>query len=384
MERTWAEINLDTLKLNMKNIRKITDPKAKIMAIVKADAYGHGYLECCHALLEGGADSFAVATISEAKQLRRNKIDNPVLILGVTFPEDAEEIVENDIMATVCSVDYAECLSKAAEKLQKKVKVHIKVDTGMSRLGFLTENEETVEEIVRISKLPFVEIDGIFSHFACADEKNREYTELQFKRFTRLIQKLEDVGINIPCKHIANSAAIMMYPETHLDMVRAGVVLYGYYPSEEVDEKRLPLEPVMTLKSRITHIKEVDDGVGVSYGKTYITDRKTRIATVPVGYADGYLRCLSHKAKIEVGGSLCDVIGRICMDQCMIDVTNVNNIKVGDEVILFGSGKITADHIAKMMNTINYEVLCLVSKRIPRIYNEKGRDITALNYLDKI
>ena len=386
MERTWAEINLDTLKSNIKNIRKITDPKAKIMAVVKADAYGHGYLECCHALLEGGADSFAVATVSEAKQLRRNKINNPILVLGVTFPEDAEEFVANEIMATVCSVDYAECLSEAAEKMQKTVKVHIKVDTGMSRLGFLTGNDEekTVEEILKISKLPFVEIDGIFSHFACADEKNREYTELQFERFTGLIKKLEDAGLKIPCKHIANSAAIMMYPETHLDMVRAGVVLYGCYPSEEVDKDRLPLEPVMTLKSRITHIKEVEDGVGVSYGKTYITDRKTRIATIPVGYADGYLRCLSHKAKIETGGTLCDVIGRICMDQCMIDVTNVNNINVGDEVILFGSGKITADDIAKMMNTINYEVLCLVSKRIPRIYKEKGRDITALNYLDKI
>ena len=386
MERTWAEINLDTLKSNIKNIRKITDPKAKIMAVVKADAYGHGYLECCHALLEGGADSFAVATVSEAKQLRRNKINNPILVLGVTFPEDAEEFVANEIMATVCSVDYAECLSEAAEKMQKTVKVHIKVDTGMSRLGFLTGNDEekTVEEILKISKLPFVEIDGIFSHFACADEKNREYTELQFERFTGLIKKLEDAGLEIPCKHIANSAAIMMYPETHLDMVRAGVVLYGCYPSEEVDKDRLPLEPVMTLKSRITHIKEVEDGVGVSYGKTYITDRKTRIATIPVGYADGYLRCLSHEAKIEIGGTLCDVIGRICMDQCMIDVTNVNNINVGDEVILFGSGKITADDIAKMMNTINYEVLCLVSKRIPRIYKEKGRDITALNYLDKI
>ena len=384
MERTWAEINLDALKSNIENIRKITDPKARIMAVVKADAYGHGYLECCHALLEGGADSFAVATVSEAKQLRREGIENPILILGVTFPEDAEELVKNDIMATVSSVDFAKSLSQVAKKLQKTVKVHIKVDTGMSRLGFLAESDKTVEDICEISKLPYVEIDGIFSHFAGADEENREYTLLQFERFNKIIKKLEDMGIKIPCKHIANSAAIMMYPETHLDMVRAGVVLYGCYPSEEVDKDRLSLKPVMTLKSRITHIKEVEDGVGISYGKTYITDKRTKIATVPVGYADGYLRCLSHKAKIEAGGQLCNIIGRICMDQCMIDVTNVNNINVGDEVILFGDGKITADDIAKDMNTINYEVLCLVSKRIPRVYKEKGREVTALNYLDKI
>lgn len=386
MERTWAEIDLDALKSNIQNIRKITDPKAKIMAVVKADAYGHGYLECCHTLLEGGADCFAVATVSEAKQLRRKGIDVPVLILGITFPEDAEEIVKNDIMTNVSSLEYAKCLSDAAKSLQKPVKIHIKVDTGMSRLGLLTGNyeEETVEEILAISKLPFIEIDGLFSHFACADEENREYTELQFKKFTSLIDKLSKKGIEIPCKHIANSAAIMMYPEMHLDMVRAGVVLYGCYPSEEVDKEKLSIKPVMTLKSRITHIKEVEAGTGVSYGKTYITDRKTKVATVPVGYADGYLRCLSHKAKIEIGGQLCDVIGRICMDQCMIDVTNVNNINVGDEVILFGNGKISADDIAKSMDTINYEVLCLVSKRIPRIYKEKGREVSALNYLDKI
>lgn len=386
MERTWAEINLDNLKFNIENIRRITNPKAKVMAVVKADAYGHGYLECCRTLLKNGADCLCVATLSEAKQLRRQGITAPILILGVTFPEDSEELVKEEIIPAVCSFEYAKCLSKAAEKLKKTVKIHIKVDTGMSRLGFLTgkDEEKTVREIIEISKLPFIEIDGLFSHFACADEKNREYTDLQFERFTSLIKNLEGKGIKIPCKHIANSAAIMMYPETHLDMVRAGIVLYGCYPSEEVDKSKLSLKPVLTLKSKITHIKEVEENVGVSYGKTYITDKKTKIATVPVGYADGYLRCLSEKAKIEVGGQLCDIIGRICMDQCMIDVTNVNNTNVGDEVILFGDGQITADDIANMMSTINYEVLCLVSKRIPRIYKEKGREVTALNYLDKI
>ncbi len=386
MNRTWAEINIDALKSNAANIRKITNPNSKIMAVVKADAYGHGYKECCMALLESGVDAFAVAMVDEAKELRRVGIEVPILILGATFAEEAKEIVENDIMPTVYNYEYAKCLSDTASLLGKTVKVHLKVDTGMSRLGFVSgeNNEAVIAEIVKISKLPHLEIDGIFSHFACADEENRDYTKMQLDRFLNLVAGLSEVGIEIPCKHIANSAGIMMYPEAHLDMVRAGVILYGYYPSEEVDKSRLELSPVMTLKSRITLVKEVEDGVGVSYGKTYITDKKTKIATIPVGYADGYPRCLSHKAKIEAGGELCNVIGRICMDQCMIDVTNVNNINIGDEVIIFGDGQITADSVANWMNTINYEVLCLVSKRIPRIYKENGREAITLNYLDKI
>ena len=200
----------------------------------------------------------------------------------------------------------------------------------------------------------------------------------------KFIHDLEDVGITIPCKHIANSAAIMMHPDVHLDMVRAGVILYGMYPSDTVDKSKLEIKPVMNLKSRITLIKDVEEGMGVSYGKTYITDKKMKIATIPIGYADGYLRCLSHKAKVEIGGKICNVIGRICMDQCMIDVSNVHNMNIGDEVTVFGDGQISADDVANWMNTINYEVLCLVSKRIPRIYKEKGREVFTVNYLDEI
>ncbi len=384
MERTWAEINIDALKDNVQNIRKITMPSARLMAVVKADAYGHGYAECCHAILESGADSFAVATLSEAKQIRHKGFSVPILILGATTEDEADEIVEYEIMPNVYRYEIAKALSDAAVRLGKNLKIHLKVDTGMTRLGFLCEDNSSIEEIVRISKLPNIIIDGIFSHLACADEKNREYTELQFARFMDLCNKLSDMGIDIPCKHIANSAAIMMYPEMHLDMVRAGIVLYGYYPSEEVDKERLSLTPVMTLKSSVTQIREVDEGVGVSYGKTYITDGKTKIATLPIGYADGYPRYLSQRAKVEIGGKLCDVIGRICMDQCMIDVTDVNNIDIGDEAIIFGEGQITADSIAGLLNTISYEVLCLVSKRVPRIYKEKGREILHLNYLDEI
>ncbi|MDD6735037.1 MAG: alanine racemase [Clostridiales bacterium] len=385
MNRTWAEIDIDALKYNITNIKSIIG-KSRLMAVVKADAYGHGYRECCRVMAENGADSFAVAMLDEAKEIRRAGLSNPILILGASCAEEADEIINYDIMPNVSDMRFAKVLSESAVRLGKTVKVHLKIDTGMSRVGFVAgeDNSELIREILRISKLPGIEIDGIFSHFACADEANSDYTYLQFNRFIKLTGELEAAGLKIPCRHIANSAAIMMYPEMHLDMVRAGVILYGYYPSDEVDKTRLSLKPVMTLKSRVSFLKTVESGVGVSYGKTYITDRNTKIATIPVGYADGYLRCLSQKAKMETGGKLCEVIGRICMDQCMIDVTNVNNINVGDEVIIFGNGLITADNIAEWMSTINYEVLCLVSKRIPRIYKEKGRERKELNYLEKL
>ena len=386
MRRTWAEINIDAMKYNVENIRRITSPNAKIMAVVKADAYGHGYRKVCKSLLESGVDCFAVAMVAEAKEIRRSGFDVPVLILGATHRSEAEEIVRYDIMPIVYNYEFAKYLSQIAVKQNKNVKIHLKIDTGMSRLGFVAgdDNTELLNEIIKIYNLPNIIIDGIFSHFACSDEADSSYTYLQFERFKQLIDELEAVGINIPCKHIANSAAIMMYPEMHLDMVRAGIILYGYYPSNEVDKEKLPLKPVMTLKSSVTLVKDMDAGRGVSYGKTYITDRKTKIATIPIGYADGYLRSLSQKAKMEIDGKLCNVIGRICMDQCMIDVTNVNNINIGDEVIIFGEGQITADDVAEWMNTINYEILCLVSKRIPRIYCEKGREEIELNYLDEI
>lgn len=278
MNRTWAEINIDALKYNVKNIRKITSPHAKIMAVVKADAYGHGYREYCKALLDSGVDCFAVAMIAEAKELRRVGFDVPILILGATLAEEADDIVEYDIMPNIYNYEFAKCLSNAAKRQRKTVKIHLKIDTGMARLGFVAsdDNTEVISEILKISQLPNVEIDGIFSHFACADEKDSAYTYLQFSRFMKLVGELEASGINIPCKHIANSAAIMMYPEMHLDMVRAGVILYGYYPSDEVDKSRLSIKPVMTLKSRITLVKEVDAGSGVSYGKTYITDKKNK------------------------------------------------------------------------------------------------------------
>jgi alanine racemase len=253
----------------------------------------------------------------------------------------------------------------------------------MSRIGFLTgdNNSTVVDEIVRISKLPYIEIEGIFSHFSTSDEYDDTYTRLQFSRFMNVVNLLEDKGVHIPIKHICNSAGIMMYPEMHLDMVRPGVILYGMYPSDEVDKSKLDLKPAMTLKSRVTHVKVVEPGRGVSYGKEYITDKVTKIATVPIGYADGYLRRLAREGKMIVRGQLVPIIGRICMDQCMIDVTNVHNIERGDEVILFSDEGITVDDLAKWLDTINYEVTCVIGKRIPRIYTKHGKAVKVLNYL---
>ena len=382
--RTWAEIDLDALKYNFESIRGALNPKTRIMSVVKTDAYGHGYKECCKTLLECGTYAFAVATLSEAKQVRKVCPDTPVLILGTVQKDDMAELIEYDIMPSVSDTANAEELSKEAEKAGKRVKIHIKTDTGMSRLGFAAASDRTVGDILKVSKLPNIEIDGIFSHFACADEENPDYTRMQFDRFLRLVKALEDAGLKIPVKHIANSAAIMMYPEMQLDMVRPGIILYGYYPSDEVDKTRLSIKPVMTVKSRITLIKETEKGVGVSYGKEYITDKPTKIATVPIGYGDGYLRALKNKAKMEFRGELFDVIGRICMDQCMIDVTSVNNIDTGDEVTVFGNGKITADSIAKWLGTISYEVLCLVAGRVMRVYKKGGKVIKKKDYLEEV
>ena len=254
----------------------------------------------------------------------------------------------------------------------------------MTRVGFVADdgdNKQIVDEIEKISKLPYIRIDGIFSHFACADETDTSFTYTQFRRFMDVCEKLKARGVDVGTRHICNSAGIMMFPEMHLDMVRAGIILYGLYPSDDVDKSKINLIPAMTLKAVITLIKEVDAGREVSYGKTYITNKPTRIATVGIGYADGYLRELSGKSKMIAGDQLVDVIGRICMDQCMIDVTNVNNINAGDEVVIFGNSQITADDIADWLGTINYEVVCVIGRRITEIYTSGGKAVKVLNYL---
>lgn len=382
-KRTWAEVDLDAIAHNIQEIRKITNPNAQIMAVVKADAYGHGFMEVAKTLLENGADRLAVAVLQEGKQLRSRGVDVPILILGASSEESAEDLINFDITPSVFDYEFAKALSYIAEKKEKVTKIHIKIDTGMSRIGFVAtdDNRAIIDEIVKISKLPYIEIEGIFSHFATSDEADQSYTLLQYNRFMDVVKGLEEKGVKIPIKHICNSAGIMMYPEMHLDMVRPGVILYGMYPSDEVDKSRLALIPAMTLKARISYVKEVESGRGVSYGKEYITEGVTKIATVPIGYADGYLRKLAKNGKMIAGGESVPIIGRICMDQCMIDVTNVHNINKGDEAIIFGREGVTIDDLAKWLETINYEVSCLIGKRIPRIYTKNGEAVKELNYL---
>lgn len=381
--RAWAEVDLDAIAHNIKEIRKITNPNAQIMAVVKADAYGHGFMEVARTLLENGADRLAVAVLQEGKQLRSRGVDVPILVLGAVSEESVDDLINFNITPNVFDYEFAKALSYAAEHKEKVTKVHIKIDTGMTRLGFVAgeDNTDIINEIVKISKLPYIEIEGIFSHFATSDETDSEYTLLQYRRFMDVVEGLEERGVKIPIKHICNSAGIMMYPQMHMDMVRPGIILYGMYPSDEVDKSKLNLIPAMTLKAGITYVKEVAAGRGVSYGKEYITDSVTKIATVPIGYADGYLRKLAKVGKMLVKGTEVPITGRICMDQCMIDVTNVHNIGKGDEAIIFGKTGVTIDDLAKWLETINYEVSCLIGKRIPRIYTKNGEAVKELNYL---
>lgn len=389
INRAWAEIDIDAIKNNIISIRSYVSEKAKILGVVKADAYGHGYLEIAGTLLENGADMLAVACIDEAIQLRVCGFKCPILILGTSCEDEAGDLVKNDITPACFSYSFAKALSDAAVKYNKTAKIHIKTDTGMGRIGYRFCDDadarlETLDEIMKISTLPNIEIEGIFMHFSVADEDNDEYTNLQFERFMTLCDILEKNGLSIPIKHCANSAALIRFPHMHLDMVRPGIILYGHNPSGFVDCRKLSLKPAMAFKTKITNIKTVESGASISYGRKFIAKKITKIATIPVGYADGYSRLLSGRAYVIVGGKLCNLVGNICMDQCMIDVTDVNNINIGDEVILFGNdgcAKVSVEELAEKMGTINYEILCMVGKRIPRIYIKDGEPKKIHNYL---
>ena len=369
-KRAWAEIDLDAIENNIKEIRRHVGDKPKIMGVVKADGYGHGYLEVAKTLLENGADSLGVAFLDEAIQLRLCGIDTPILILGNTPSKYAEELIENDIMPNCYTKELAVAMSNAGAKLNKAGKI----------------NKQTVDEIIEISKLPYLEIDGLFTHFAIADDDDDEYTMLQYNRFNTLCSRIREAGVKVPLCHCCNSAALMRFPEFHMDMVRPGIILYGLMPSDFVSKDILNLKPAMSLKAQITNIKTVEKGTSVSYGRKFKTkNNETKIATVPIGYADGYSRILSDKTEMIVKGKKCKQVGNICMDQCMIDVTDVNNINIGDEVILFGKSsegaEIPIEDIASIMGTINYEILCVIGKRIPRVYMRGGKVADVHNYL---
>ncbi|KAF1085363.1 Alanine racemase [Sporotomaculum syntrophicum] len=367
----WSEINVNALAHNIRQLRNITSPQAELMAVVKANAYGHGAEQVARIALASGATQLGVARVSEGLELRKAGIDAPILVLGFTVPEEYSLLLDNNLIQTVYNVEIARGLSATASRANKKALVHIKVDTGMGRLGFLPDRSG-MRDILEIARLPHLELAGIFTHFATADSRDKSYARLQWQEFIGFMADLARAGIEFPCRHAANSAAILDMPETHLDMVRAGIAVYGVWPSSEVVNRNLDLRPVMAVKSRIAHIKQVPAGFGVSYGATYITPAPTVIATIPVGYADGYSRLLSSRGEVLIHGRRMPVIGRICMDQFMVDVGNIPNAEPGDEVVLLGrqgSEEITADDIAEKIGTISYEVLCAINcRRVPRYY----------------
>ncbi len=381
--RTWAEIDLDAIAHNLHQIIKITQNESKVLCVVKADAYGHGFFEIAKTMQDNGAFGFAVATFEEAKLLRERGFREHILVLGRVDDSLIPQMLTYDIAATVFDCPFAETMSKLASALGKTARFHIKLDTGMSRIGFGC-TEEDVKNIRDICCLPNVEAEGIFSHFACADEADRSMTDRQFAAFSYMLDTLKDMGITFRFCHICNSAGIISYPEYHMNMVRPGIILYGCYPSEEVDKHRISLIPAMTVKARITRVETVRKGTCISYGATYTAEKDMKVATVSIGYADGYFRNLSGKAYMTVNGIRVPVVGRICMDQCMIDVSDVHTIHVGDEVTVFGNGtdgSSTVTELASLADTINYELLCAVGNRTPRIYIRNGEIVDVLTYL---
>ncbi len=369
MRPVWAEINLDTIATNTKNIKKLVGDK-ELIAIVKADCYGHGAVDVVPTLLENGASRLAVAMLTEAIELRENNINAPIVILGYTPLYLGEELINYDIEQTIYDLDYAKELSKIALSLNKKAKIHIAIDTGMGRIGFLP-GDDTVKTINEVYNLEGLEVIGIYSHFSTSDEKDKSYANEQLFKFKKVMADLKALGIEIPLKHISNSGAIIDMPETYLNGVRPGIILYGYYPSKEVSKDNLSVKPALTLKAKVAHVKELHKDMYISYGKTFKTNKKTIVATLPIGYGDGYPRALSENAKVIVNGKFASILGRICMDQCMIDVTDIENIKTGDEVIILGGEgdlKFNADDMAEALGTINYEILCRIKSRIPRVY----------------
>ncbi len=379
LTRTWAEINLDNIEHNFNLIQRSLGNDTKIMSVVKADAYGHGSKMISKKLEELSTDWFAVSNIEEALQLRQFGIEKPILILGFTPPHLTKVLSENNLSQTVFDENYANALLDCAKYENVKLKVHIKIDTGMGRLGFNAYDVDVIKSILDNDNFY---AEGIFTHFATADfdnDENGHYTKNQYDLFVKCIDELKNQGIEFEFKHCSNSAATLKHTDLHLDMVRPGIILYGLKPSSHFNE--FDLKPSFTLKSVVSMIKTVKKGTSVSYGKTFITDKETKIATIPVGYADGYSRSLSNKGYVVINGKKANIIGRVCMDQMMVDVTDIDNIQVGNEVILFGDKDLTIDDYSKLCNTINYETVCLVGKRVPRVYFENGKEVGVVNFI---
>lgn len=383
-KRVTAKVDLDAIISNYNTIKENLPKNTKIMGIIKADAYGHGALPIARQLEQLQIDMFGVATIQEAVSLRKNGIQSPMLILGYTAEEDYSALIEYDLMQTVYEKEMAFRLNDIAKQIGRKAKIHIKVDTGMGRLGFDTDSA-SVAAVKQIAELSHLQVDGIFTHFSKADEEDETYTQKQIADFRHFIGKLEESGIKVTHIHASNSAGIINHENAVFNMVRAGIILYGSYPSDYHANRNFHLKPALSVCAKVIFLKTVPAGHFISYGGTYRTNRETKIATISIGYADGYSRLLSNQGRVLIRGQYAKVIGRICMDQCMVDVSQIKEIQIGDEVVLFGeqNGKsICIEEVAELSNTINYEVMCLIGKRVPREYYKSGKYQFEIDYFD--
>lgn len=364
---TWAEVDLSAVRDNIKAIRVRVGANVRIMPAIKADGYGHGAVAVSKACLKAGADALCVACIEEAIILRNAGIGAPILILGCSTDDAAAEIVQNDITATVCNIEFARNLSDVAQKQHKNARVHVKVDTGMGRIGI--RPEKVLEFVSELKSLPGLSVEGMFTHFPTSDETDRSFTLSQIETMRKLRDALKRQGAGTLMVHASNSAGILAFPEANFDAVRPGIMIYGCYPSSEV-EKSVPIREAMIVKTRIVFLKESDAGTTISYGRTHALKRKSKVATLPIGYGDGYPRLLSNRGEAAIRGVRVPVIGRVCMDQIMVDVTDVPGVQVGDEVVLYGGGYdyLNMSRVAESIGTISYELFCNLGCRVPRIY----------------
>jgi len=381
--RTYAQIDLDAIEYNYNNTRAKLPDGVKLLGVIKADAYGHGAVEIAK-FLDDKCDFFGVACIEEAVELKEAGVKTPVIILGRVFPWDYETVVKYDIRIPIFSYDDAKALSDEAVRQNRSVDFHFCIDTGMSRIGFQV-NEESADICKKIVALPNIKSEGLFSHFATADERDLTKAKAQREKYKEFVSMLSERGIDIPVKHLNNSAGIMNFNE-FFDMCRMGIILYGLYPSSEVDPLLLSLKPVMSWHTKISHIKTLEPGREISYGGTFTTTlRETKIATIPVGYADGYPRCLSNAGRVLINGRFADIVGRVCMDQFMVDVTGID-CNIGDDVVLVGkqgSEELTMEEVSESAYSFNYELPCRIARRVPRVYFRSGKPIKTVNYLLK-
>ena len=368
--RCYAEISLEAIGHNIREVKKRLPEGVKLLGVVKANAYGHGAVPVA-SYVENQVDYFATATFVEAGELRENGISAPILILGYVSPSQYGDLVEYDITQTIDSYAQALALEKEAARQNRKAKAHLAVDTGMTRIGFQV-TEHDADEAAKIADLPHIELEGMFTHFSCADQEDKTYCSMQMEKYDKMTALLAERGVTIPLRHICNSAGIMEFDDHRFEMVRSGIITYGIYPSEEAKKERLDLIPALSWKSHVIHVKEVGPGIGVSYGATYVTEKPmTRIATVSAGYADGYPRALSNQGCVLIHGKKAPIIGRICMDQMMVDVTDIPDVQVEDVVTLVGTDgdeTITIEEIANPAARFDYEMLCDISSRVTRVY----------------